>query len=232
MDSDLSINEIIARCRHYWWLAIVLGLSGLLAGILVARMPRYQSVITVWSMPVVVRNQPVSRLDAGYSEALYASMLTFLQGEWQANMGGKDVAVTVRLNRQTYQLMSEGSLFGFDEAAARTFDRFSAWMAGETITGGLEEVDSNDCFADVDTDSLGLCLIEGHDQSQEEAVTIAPVNSLSELVWVGELSGPEVTQKYPGIRWIAPLVTLVIGLLTFFCVILVDVSCEKPGKPQ
>jgi hypothetical protein len=231
MDSDLSINEVIARCRHYWWLAVVLATIGLLVGFLIATTPRYQSVITVWSIPVVVRDQPVSRLDAGYSEALYASMLVWLQGEWKASMGGQANDVTVRLNRQTYLLMAEGSTAGFEEEANQAFENFSAWIAGEPITEAPDEDRQNDCLTDIDTEALGLCLTEGHDDPPDEE-KILPANSLSELVWVGEMTGPVVYEKNPHNQVIAPLVTLVIGLLVFFSVILVDVSCRKPVTTQ
>jgi len=195
MDSDLSISKIVERCRHYWWLAVVLAIVGLLVGFLVVGIPRYQSVITVWSIPLVVRDQPVSRVDEGYSEALYASILLWLQEEWQSNVGDEGIDVTVRLNRQNFQLMAEGSTFGFDEEAAQTFANFSAWIAGEPPADASGEVESS--------------------------------NSLSELVWLGEMSGPVVDHKYPHIQVIAPLVSLAIGLLAFFSVILVDVSCKN-----
>ena len=229
MDSDLSINELIAHCRHFRWLAIVLVIIGLLAGFLLARIPRYQNVITVWSIPVVVRDQPVSRLDAGYSEALYASMLAWLQGEWQTNMRGLSFDVTVRLHRQTYQMMAEGSTAGFDGEAAQTFENFSGWIAGEPLAGSFGEDGSDDCLTDIDNDALGLCLTEGHDDAPDEE-KILPSSSLSELVWVGEMTGPVVKQKYPYIQVVAPLVCMVIGLLVFFSVILVDVSRRKLVK--
>jgi hypothetical protein len=227
MDSDLSINEIVTRCRHYWWLAVMLAISGLLVGFLAATTPRYQSVITVWSIPVVVRDQPLSRVDEGYSEALYASMLTWLQGEWHTNVGGQAIDVTVRLNRQTYHLMAEGSTSGFGEEATHTFENFLAWIAGETVAGPSGEDGSDDCLTDIDNDALGLCLTEGHEDLPDEEQMIVPANSLSELVWVGEMSGPVLKQKYPHIQLIAPMVSMVIGLLFFFSVILVDVSRRK-----
>ncbi|HET59214.1 MAG TPA: hypothetical protein ENN32_02455 [Chloroflexi bacterium] len=198
MDSDLSINEVITRCRHYWWLAVVLAVIGLLAGFLAARSPRYQSVITVWSIPAVVRDQPVSRLDEGYSEALYASMHVWLQEDWQTNMGGEEVDVTVRINRQTYQLMVEGSASGFGEEATQTYENYLVWIAGQPVA--------------------------------DESGGVEPSNSLSELVWVGEMSGPAVKQKYPYIQVIAPLISLMIVLIVFFSVILVDVSCRNLVK--
>lgn len=230
MDSDLSINEVIERCRHYWWLAVVLAISGLLAGFLVARMPRYQSVITVWSIPLVVRDQPVSRVDAGYSEALYASILVWLQEEWRSNMEDAGTDVTVRLNRQTYQLMAEGSASGFDEQAAQTFENLSAWIAGKPVVTASGEVVTDNCLADINNDAIGLCPTGGHAESQEEGQTTVLTDTLSELVWVGEKSGPVANQKYPPMKVIAPLVSLVIGLLTFFTFILVDVSGKKPVK--
>ena len=230
MDSDLSINEIVTRCRHYWWMAVVLAISGLLVGFLAARMPRYQSVITVWSIPVVVRDQPLSRVDEGYSEALYASILTWLLEEWQTNVGGQAVDVTVRLNRQTYHWMAEGSTSGFGEEATHTFANFLAWIAGEPLAGSFGEDGSDDCLTDIDNGALGLCLTEGHEDPPSEEQMTVPANSLSELVWLGEMSGPVVKQKYPYIQVIAPLVSMVIGFLFFFSFILVDVSRRKLVK--
>jgi len=200
MDSDLSINEVITRCRYYWWLAVVLAVIGLLIGWLAGRTPGYQTVITVWSIPVVVRDQPVSWLDEGYSEALYASMLVWLQEEWHTNVGGQAIDVTVRLNRQTYHLMAEGSPSGFGEEATQTYENYLVWIAGQPVA--------------------------------DESGEVEPSNSLSELVWVGEMSGPVVKQKYPYIQVIAPLISLMIVLIVFFSVILVDVSCRNLVKQK
>lgn len=230
MDSDLSINDIVARCRQRCWLAVILAVAGLMVGFLVGRNMRYQSVITVWTIPVVVRDQPVSRVDEGFNEALYASMLFWLQEEWQNRMDNSPVDVTVRLDRQTYRLMAEGTDFGFEQEAAQTFSRFSAWIAGETVLEIETQAGLDDCLTDVDDDAMGLCLIEGHDEPGVVENPSLPVNSLTELVWVGELNGPAVNRKYLAMPWLASLIGFLIGFLVFVLFMVVDVSSRKPGQ--
>ncbi|MEE4194621.1 MAG: hypothetical protein V2J07_05410 [Anaerolineae bacterium] len=234
---EITIHNIVETYQRYWWLVLIAMVLGLVVGFFVNDIAYQDIVMVEFSLPIVVREQPIEEWLPEDAHALISFVNAWLSNEWYRIAGPQYPDAKV------YTLQQSGNfIFRIEVPYDKNFSQpvreaFSAVMkadisilSDQIVTSfqwhfiepadldGAAVVGNQACLTDAakpgSVNCLPLTLMSA-------AVLQSDAYNLGDFLWVGERSDVVVQEKFPSndlIRIVAAVLCSEFILLVAFLI--------------
>ncbi len=234
---EITIHNIVETYQRYWWMLLIALVVGLVAVFIVNDIAYRDVVMAEFTMPIVVREQPIDEWMPEDAHALISFVNVWLANEWF------EIAGPQYPDGKVYILQQSGNfIFRIDVAYYKNYSRpvreaFSAAMKADisTLSDQIETSFHTHFIEPIEFDSTAVtenqaCLTEAAKPGSVICLPLTPMSAevllsdaynLGEFLWVGERSEVILQEKYPAnsfIRIAAAMVCAEMLLLIGFLI--------------
>ena len=238
-DPEISISKIVRTYHQYWWLVLVVLILGIFTGFFINDVA-YQDIMMIeFSIPIVVREQPIEEWKPEDTFALAGFVDAWLSNEWNmiAGLQYTNAQTTMLQQNDTYKLRIE--LVYEKNYAQEVRNAFANEMKADvSVLADVVVANLQYNFLESTGDSgLSLiensaCLTDAGVFNQVNCVPMTPLSAevlqsnrfeLGDLLWIGERSEVTVQEKMPHneiVKILSAVICAEMALLLFFLIAL------------
>lgn len=227
--TEIPIGFIFQKYRKFWWLLVITFVVGAGIGYLLPESLRSEVTVAKFSLPVVVREQPVTQWKEEDTYALMGFTKAWLDHTWETLAQGAfpDAAAYCVLQKDTYTFAVErqGGLLDtvtmnqIAQALTASFQDAFFTEGGSDLL--LSSVQNTACLSDAAKSGMVECIpfTETATSSLETASF-----GLAEFLWVGDASAVTIEEKMPYNRYIQAFAGGVCAEMALLFVFLLDLT--------
>lgn len=226
--SEIPFSELLHTYGKYWWCVVVVFVIAAILGDLVPDGLRANVTRAEFTLPVVVREQPITNWKEEDTYALIGFVNAWLNSEW------KEIVVDnypnahsyVLLENETFHFLIEHDDASVDPVAVQQFaDELYEAFVSEFIVDSqilsLDMIEGEACLTNSVLSSMVECVPV---TTGIETAMLDETFNLGNFLWVGELSEVQVENQFPYLHFVQAVAAGISAVIVMMLVVLIDLT--------